>query len=274
MSEPTFLQKFLHLGVRAKQYGREFLARHKTTTNYRGFTIEHPPNTGLFNRLRTQPIYEEKLAAAIAQELQKHDKPVYFDIGANVGLMIANVLSTCPHAKIHAFEPSPSVRDYLLKTIALNSFMQDVHLHKTALGSEEGTCDFAMHDPRHASGDGFADTGRAGKVRIVQVPVTTLDHVCARAGVVPHVLKIDVEGAEYFVLGGAKNMLRAYKPVIFFEAHPDNLRAYQHNLRDVWQILLDAGYEIFTLTGELVPIEQCRQMSLTVHDYIARPKAG
>ena len=47
-----------------------------------------------------------------------------------------------------------------------------------------------------------------------------LDDLVKKFGIIPNFIKIDVEGTEYDVLEGAKNVLLNYQPIIMLEKHP------------------------------------------------------
>ena len=47
-----------------------------------------------------------------------------------------------------------------------------------------------------------------------------LDYLVKKFGIIPNFIKIDVEGTEYDVLEGAKNVLLNYHPIIMLEKHP------------------------------------------------------
>ena len=53
---------------------------------------------------------------------QKGDNEMMFlDIGANIGLVSAYVISRMPQITIHAFEPGLNQREFLVKTVENNS---------------------------------------------------------------------------------------------------------------------------------------------------------
>ena len=49
---------------------------------------------------------------------------------------------------------------------------------------------------------------------------TKLDHLVKKLDIKPSFIKIDVEGTEYDVLQGARNVLLNYRPTIMLEKHP------------------------------------------------------
>ena len=57
-------------------------------------------------------------------------------------------------------------------------------------------------------------------------------------------IKCDVEGAELFVLKGAKKILSEYNPVLLLSVHPQFLPLYKHTKQDVEAILNEYGYKI------------------------------
>jgi FkbM family methyltransferase len=58
----------------------------------------------------------------------------------------------------------------------------------------------------------------------------------------PMLIKIDVEGGEWFVLDGAKTTIARYAPTILLSVHPAFLPRYEQSLRDIEAILGAAGY--------------------------------
>jgi FkbM family methyltransferase len=124
------------------------------------------------------------------------DGKIVFDVGANIGVTAVMFASRAAH--VHAFEPSPRALRLLEQNAAPN-----VTVHPVALSDRSGTVQFSELDNldmSHIGGD-------------LSVPCIAIDEL----GIVPDVIKIDVEGAEQLVLSGAKQIL-AHSPVIFFEA--------------------------------------------------------
>jgi FkbM family methyltransferase len=126
---------------------------------------------------------------------------LFFDVGANVGLVTFQVAHRRPDARILAFEPNPPAvaaweRNRQLCTSRL------VTLIERAVTEEVGAITFDA--PSADLGAGRASA--AG----IEVPTTTLDDYCSSRGVDRiDVIKVDVEGAESKVLAGARRLLRS-----------------------------------------------------------------
>jgi FkbM family methyltransferase len=143
---------------------------------------------------------------------------VVFDVGANVGaytLLFATWVG--PSGRVFAFEPAAAPREGLERLVAANDLSSRVTTIPSAVSAAEGSLTF------------LADAS-AGETRLVShagpgtvsVPVTTIDAVCQREGVVPRLIKIDVEGAELDVLRGARRTIAsAGKDLrLYVEMHP------------------------------------------------------
>lgn len=124
------------------------------------------------------------------------------DIGANIGaytVLAGGVVG----ARVTAFEPGATAREWMERNVALNQISDRVEIHSEAVGGASGTLRFSI------SGDttnavipiSAADVGNH-----VTVPVTTLDAAFAEA--CPAILKIDVEGYETEVVRGGRRLLR------------------------------------------------------------------
>lgn len=154
--------------------------------------------------------YELSKQNSIATSLAEGN--VFFDIGANVGFYTL-LASSCvgPSGQVIAFEPLPSNFKYLERHIELNS-LKNVQLIKAAVSDESGEGQFA-EGPDNCMGK-LSDAGE------VEVELVTLDQLITEGKVpTPGFLKIDVEGAEFAVLQGAKELLADSHPTVFLATH-------------------------------------------------------
>jgi FkbM family methyltransferase len=79
------------------------------------------------------------------------------------------------------------------------------------------------------------------------IPQTTIDDFVARTGNIPKGISIDVEGAEFLVLKGAKETLLKYHPLIWLSLHDINgclTYDYGSSKEEVFQYLTDCGYKM------------------------------
>ena len=111
--------------------------------------------------------------------------------------------------------------------------------------------------------DGGEVTEAGGARRIDSVVAVTLDWLLENLPP-PQVLKIDVEGMEHRVLGGAKELLAKVRPRIWCEVLPRNADVISNILRS-------AGYGIFN--GKTSPPER-KPLTKAVWDTLALPQEG
>lgn len=127
------------------------------------------------------------------------------DVGANFGDTAIWWAKTFG-SKVIAFEPLIDVYKELLENIKLND--AEVVAYNVAVGNGE---EINGHTDRNMFSFG-GDT----QVKTVRLDDYSFDRV--------DLLKIDVEGFEFEVLQGAKNMITKYKPKIIIETHSTDLR--------------------------------------------------
>lgn len=132
---------------------------------------------------------------------------VVFDVGANIGvytLMFAHLVG--PTGKVYAFEPSPPTFERLQKTIAKND-LPHVIAEGLGLGREKSRLALNVTSDLGFSSFGIPVEGAAISKQH-NVSVITLDSYCSEKGIVNiDLLKMDIEGYELHVLGGAREML-------------------------------------------------------------------
>lgn len=139
---------------------------------------------------------------------------VVFDVGANVG-ELAVLFSRLAGASgtVHAFEASAGVFERLRGVCELVG-RDNLVLNHVAVADSVGELELHVFDPAFSGWNSLADRPLRkygidirpiGKER---VPATTIDTYCAEHGI-DHIdlLKLDIEGAEYQALLGARRML-------------------------------------------------------------------
>jgi FkbM family methyltransferase len=105
---------------------------------------------------------------------------------------------------------------YLHENIRANRFVNCEVIPK-AVSNSDGTVQFEF--------GGESCFGRISADGLLRVPSTSLDSFVSGGKPMPHILKIDVEGAEYDVLTGATRVLLKAKPTIFLATHGENVHA-------------------------------------------------
>ena len=125
------------------------------------------------------------------------NEDIFIDIGANVGHF--SMLAASKKCEVHAFEPIPTTFKKLQKNIELNNL--EVNLYNKGVGAENGVLNFSTENG--VMNSVVNDINIASK----EIDVVKLDDELIM--IQPSMLKIDVEGYEWFVLQGAKSILKS-----------------------------------------------------------------
>ncbi len=76
----------------------------------------------------------------------------------------------------------------------------------------------------------------------ITVPATTLDEFVASSGIVPELVKVDVEGGEYEVLRGGETLFRRERPRVLVEVH--HQQAFEQISRWMTKVRYSAQWEV------------------------------
>jgi FkbM family methyltransferase len=185
------------------------------------------------------------------------------DVGANVGaytLMFATKVGD--KGRVFAFEPAPDACEGLRTHVTLNGFDERVTIVPAAVAASVGNASFAIHPSGGASSLALGSVDTPTRI---SVATETIDNVCKAHGLLPGVIKIDVEGAELDVLKGARNTLGLPGLHAFVEFHPAAWRDAGVSRADVEQELrqqgfgvepLDPAYDPWTTEGVCVRLRR------------------
>jgi FkbM family methyltransferase len=164
--------------------------------------------------------------AICAGWLREAERPVVYDVGANVGFFatqLAQILAG-QSSQIYAFEPVPTTFAKLVQSVHDLGLSDRVHPVAAAILDDARPVHVSYCQRNSLYAQIVANGApRPGDV-LAQAPGMTLDGFHSFAGVLPALVKIDVEGSEVAVLRGAQQLLaRPDRPALLFEYNPDTL---------------------------------------------------
>ena len=183
---------------------------------------------------------------------------VVWDVGAHFGFHTLGFAAMVgPTGRVVGFEPNPSNRERLQQNLDRNADLAArIEILPCALSDRNGDSSFVLSRDIESGASSMSfldgttpsvDPATAGTWDKLVVPVRTADSVVRDdASRTPHVIKIDVEGAELLVLHGAAEIARTFRPTMIVEVHSAKL-AFEVNR---W--LQAQGYEVHVL-ADLAP---------------------
>jgi FkbM family methyltransferase len=165
---------------------------------------------------------------------------VFFDIGANIGYfsLIAGKEVGCT-GEVHAFEPSPEEFVRLTNNVQLNGFDM-VRLNHFALSDRPGKV--FITQTRGAGStritENLSESGEEREIDAVPLDAYVEDVKLTRLDLI----KVDIEGAEYKFLLGARNTIERFRPIIMIELNPAALSHFDTSADQISSILQYHGY--------------------------------
>jgi FkbM family methyltransferase len=193
-----------------------------------------------------------------AAKLVAGDKPLIFDVGANVGKWAKLFLELRPDAQMFLFEPAPACQAAIAALRLSNAI-----IIPAAVGQRKETATLHTCDPTAEIASLYARRSSPElKFSPVEVPVVRLDDVIAELHIeTVDFLKMDIEGGELDALHGATTSLRAGTiRALSFEFGNNNIDSRTF-FRDYWDLLNPLGFSIFRIApgGILIQIREYRE---------------
>ncbi|HEY0516442.1 MAG TPA: FkbM family methyltransferase [Solirubrobacteraceae bacterium] len=185
----------------------------------------------------SEPAVQDALA-----ELMR-DGQVVYDIGANAGFYtVICARSVGARGQVVAFEPLPANLELVNHNVQINGFV-NVTVLPYAIGGSRGRAGFTLGADSTRGGltHAHAEPERAGTI---EVDVRGLDELIAEGAVAaPHVIKMDIEGAEVDALNGAGALLAGRRPALLVEVHGTGreLESVLASHRYRWRLIGPAG---------------------------------
>lgn len=204
--------------------------------------LAHWPDYAMYSSPLHVEGSETFMEIALTTLLQSGDKVL--DIGANKGyytLMCRNLVGSS--GRVVAVEALPLTSSYLVANLRLNGFT-DVVVCNLGVGESERTeylnYNVAALGCSTLHGRPMLDE-KVGTQRL-EIPVRTTDSLLEEIGLDEvNLLKIDVEGHELSVLRGSEKLIRSCRPIVLFEAFPENAQLAGWSITEVGEFLQRCG---------------------------------
>lgn len=198
------------------------------------------------DRLIQEGIFEWEEIKTIEKLLPTTE--VFIDIGANIGAYCC--IARKYKKYLIAFEPIQSNLKYLYNNLRVNGYEENAEIYPIAVGDKVGLIDIYGEGTAASLVKGWAGIPNDNKST---VPISTIDIILGNRFEGRQCFVImDVEGAERYVLNGAKSLFNLHpKPywvveISINEHLPDGQKINPH-LFETFNIFWNLGYEAFTI---------------------------
>ncbi len=180
---------------------------------------------------------EEELLTLLLNELRPDD--ILYDIGACVGIYGLHAAKKCK--QVFSFEPDPGFQKHILRNCEING-ISNVSVIPYAVSDKRGKVTLYTDG---VAGKSPSLCNRQHQQR-VDVEACCIDDIVKNDVLpCPTVIKMDIEGAEFFALKGMKELLSSQNNprLIFLELHTTFLREFGSNANDVLNLIASGGYK-------------------------------
>jgi len=190
----------------------------------------------------------DRQTSQVIQNILKVDSNT-IDIGCHKGEMLEQFIAQSPKGNHYGFEPIPEFFNGLKQKFE----SPNVHILPYALAATAGSSEFnyVKNAPAYS---GLKERKYAidnPEIQKIKVELKPLDDLISSNEKID-LIKIDVEGAEYGVLLGAKNTILKNKPVIIFECGLGASEFYDTKPEMVFNLLTnECGLQLSTMKNWL-----------------------
>lgn len=176
-----------------------------------------------------------------------------FDVGAFHGLMsIVASRAVGSRGRAVAFEPNCKSAGHLKRHLALNG-CTNVTVEPLGLMDVEQELEFYPQAGESSWNSSFVRefVDPDHELEPTRVRCTTLGAYVDRTGLVPHLIKIDTEGTEFFVLRGATELIRQHRPKLLLEFNPASAEKAGTSIPALQEYLTSLRYRL-----EIIPAKR------------------
>lgn len=187
-------------------------------------------------------IYEQKTINYLVKTIPHGG--VLIDVGANIGAISLLTARLRPDVRVYAFEASPYIFSFLKNNIEQNHLTNILAINKAV--HETSDTEMEFYAPEDEFGKGSFSQTYSNKPELVNT--IRLDQFLAQNNINPNVIKVDVQGYEYYVFKGMSDYFAKNnpKPIILFEFEgwAERIALGNENVGKAKAYILENGYKI------------------------------
>lgn len=220
----------------------------------RNFLLNHRPVTAEVDGVRFRLLPRGAMVADFWSGLRSVPNKVRFlldvlqpgmtflELGSNVGLFSIAAAKKLGAGSVYAVEPRSWAFQLLQENLRLNG-LGNVAAFQVAIGNSAGE---ATLDETLPGDDGRSARGAE------KIAMTTLDAFLETRGLKRvDVMKVDAEGAEFWVFRGGENLLlQPDAPLILYDSLAIRTKKFGYHPVEAMWLLQDCGYSLFGLDSE------------------------
>jgi len=205
---------------------------------------------GLSKQLILNGIREPECTKIMKKELKKG--MIIAEIGANIGYYaLLEALIVGEKGKIYAIEPFPLNFDLLQKNIKLNSYDKIIEPYNLAISNKSGKEKLYVTSKHNLCNMFAIDADE-----FVEIKTETLDNFIKNKQK-PNLIRMDIEGFEYYVVQGMKNTLKECNScIIFIEVHPYQMDQKGLDFKKPIKTFFDFGFKPKYIVKEYGPLKE------------------
>ena len=241
--------------LRQKLYYRAYSKRKLSADLFEACPLEFAPSVEM--NLRVSDVGHRCIAltgfyeldtSQIAYKLAK-EGGLLVDVGANYGYFSLIWAAQRPSNRVIAFECSPRNLHPLTENINRNHLANQIDVRPIAIGDSQAEMRFRLGPDQQTGWGGLVNAEEPNTVRVPVQPLPYALKLHPDAKI--KLLKVDVEGADTWVLKGAADLLQMKRiEHILFEQYPARMNELGIAEGEAQDILKQYGYQLKQLSGD------------------------
>jgi FkbM family methyltransferase len=217
-------------------------------TQFGNFIIDEYDLIG--NYIKQAKVWEYHLYEIYSQMINKDSYCI--DAGANLGFH--SIQFGRLGKKVYSFEPQSYIYNQLCTNILFNGLDDIIEAHKLGLGDKEEKKQMWNIEHENWVGNGAHNWGGRGLIQEGYGGDRAINNKYREEDVIKLVsldsleidkcdfMKVDVQGYEFNLFKGGKNLIKKNTPILFLENPPS-----EENSKETKEYLVELGYEFYRL---------------------------
>lgn len=163
-------------------------------------------------------------------------------VGANIGFYSLLAASKATDGFVYSFDVDPRITNVIRRNIKINGFSGRIKYYRKLVSDKNGMEQFVNERESEMSHIAYPKDFQ----KTQKYPSISLDSFVKRLKIKKiNIVKIDVEGAEYKVLHGMKNLISEKRIDYLLIEINENIHLFGFTHSDIFNILKNSGYKIY-----------------------------